>query len=81
MFKPVKEEEDGLNGKHSMRTRRTRGSVCSNDVICPKLIFLFLFTVFCNALKSPLNSTLNKIVGKYFIINVLTLLEMDPKVE
>ncbi|XP_075439633.1 arginine-glutamic acid dipeptide repeats protein-like isoform X2 [Ascaphus truei] len=27
MFKPVKEEEDGLNGKHSMRTRRTRGSM------------------------------------------------------
>lgn len=27
MFKPVKEEEDGLSGKHSMRTRRSRGSV------------------------------------------------------
>ncbi|XP_029769386.1 arginine-glutamic acid dipeptide repeats protein isoform X2 [Terrapene carolina triunguis] len=27
MFKPVKEEEDGLSGKHSMRTRRTRGSM------------------------------------------------------
>lgn len=27
MFKPVKEEEDGLGGKHSMRTRRSRGSV------------------------------------------------------
>lgn len=27
MFKPVKEEEDGLSGKHSMRTRRNRGSV------------------------------------------------------
>ncbi|CAJ0930410.1 unnamed protein product, partial [Ranitomeya imitator] len=27
MFKPVKEEEDALNGKHSMRTRRTRGSM------------------------------------------------------
>lgn len=26
MFKPVKEEDDGLSGKHSMRTRRTRGS-------------------------------------------------------
>ncbi|XP_027026330.2 arginine-glutamic acid dipeptide repeats protein isoform X1 [Tachysurus fulvidraco] len=25
MFKPVKEEEDGLGGKHSMRTRRNRG--------------------------------------------------------
>ncbi|XP_072306233.1 arginine-glutamic acid dipeptide repeats protein isoform X2 [Eucyclogobius newberryi] len=27
MFKPVKEEEDGLSGKHSMRTRRNRGSM------------------------------------------------------
>ncbi|XP_067423416.1 arginine-glutamic acid dipeptide repeats protein isoform X3 [Emydura macquarii macquarii] len=27
MFKPVKEEEDGLSGKHSMRTRRSRGSM------------------------------------------------------
>ncbi|XP_035236600.1 arginine-glutamic acid dipeptide repeats protein-like isoform X8 [Anguilla anguilla] len=27
MFKPVKEEEDGLGGKHSMRTRRNRGSM------------------------------------------------------
>ncbi len=27
MFKPVKEEDDGLSGKHSMRTRRNRGSV------------------------------------------------------
>ncbi|OCT70553.1 hypothetical protein XELAEV_18037477mg [Xenopus laevis] len=27
IFKPVKEEEDGLNGKHSMRTRRNRGSM------------------------------------------------------
>ncbi|KAM9298990.1 arginine-glutamic acid dipeptide repeats protein [Gastrophryne carolinensis] len=27
MFKPVKEEEDSLNGKHSMRTRRSRGSM------------------------------------------------------
>lgn len=27
MFKPVKEEDDGLSGKHSMRTRRSRGSV------------------------------------------------------
>ncbi|ELW68681.1 Arginine-glutamic acid dipeptide repeats protein [Tupaia chinensis] len=27
MFKPVKEEEDGLGGKHSMRTRRSRGSM------------------------------------------------------
>lgn len=27
MFKPVKEEEDGLGGKHSMRTRRNRGPV------------------------------------------------------
>ncbi|XP_032971829.1 arginine-glutamic acid dipeptide repeats protein isoform X2 [Rhinolophus ferrumequinum] len=27
MFKPVKEEDDGLSGKHSMRTRRTRGSM------------------------------------------------------
>ncbi|KAM4702740.1 arginine-glutamic acid dipeptide repeats protein [Rhinophrynus dorsalis] len=27
MFKPVKEEEDALNGKHSMRTRRSRGSM------------------------------------------------------
>ncbi|XP_053546418.1 arginine-glutamic acid dipeptide repeats protein isoform X3 [Bombina bombina] len=27
MFKPVKEEEDGINGKHSMRTRRNRGSM------------------------------------------------------
>ncbi|XP_069466144.1 arginine-glutamic acid dipeptide repeats protein isoform X3 [Ambystoma mexicanum] len=28
MFKPVMEEEDGLNGgKHSMRTRRSRGSI------------------------------------------------------
>ncbi|XP_029331802.1 arginine-glutamic acid dipeptide repeats protein isoform X2 [Mus caroli] len=26
MFKPVKEEDDGLSGKHSMRTRRSRGS-------------------------------------------------------
>ncbi|XP_052034197.1 arginine-glutamic acid dipeptide repeats protein isoform X4 [Apodemus sylvaticus] len=25
MFKPVKEEDDGLGGKHSMRTRRSRG--------------------------------------------------------
>lgn len=36
MFKPVKEEEDGLSGKHSMRTRRNRGSVrthsCSSSV-------------------------------------------------
>lgn len=30
MFKPVKEEEDGLSGKHSMRTRRNRGSVCTH---------------------------------------------------
>ncbi|XP_078251473.1 arginine-glutamic acid dipeptide repeats protein-like, partial [Rhinoraja longicauda] len=29
MFKPVKEEEDGLSGKHSMRTRRSRGSMSS----------------------------------------------------
>ncbi|RLV86203.1 hypothetical protein DV515_00015935 [Chloebia gouldiae] len=29
MFKPVKEEDDGLSGKHSMRTRRSRGSVGS----------------------------------------------------
>ncbi|XP_036033238.1 arginine-glutamic acid dipeptide repeats protein isoform X3 [Onychomys torridus] len=27
MFKPVKEEDDGLSGKHSMRTRRSRGSM------------------------------------------------------
>ncbi|XP_004863729.1 arginine-glutamic acid dipeptide repeats protein isoform X2 [Heterocephalus glaber] len=27
MFKPVKEEDDGLGGKHSMRTRRSRGSM------------------------------------------------------
>ncbi|KAJ8360774.1 hypothetical protein SKAU_G00172990 [Synaphobranchus kaupii] len=27
MFKPVKEEEDGPGGKHSMRTRRNRGSM------------------------------------------------------
>ncbi|XP_061113586.1 arginine-glutamic acid dipeptide repeats protein-like isoform X3 [Conger conger] len=27
MFKPVKEEEDGLAAKHSMRTRRNRGSM------------------------------------------------------
>lgn len=27
MFKPVKEEDEGLSGKHSMRTRRSRGSV------------------------------------------------------
>ncbi|KAM6976834.1 LOW QUALITY PROTEIN: arginine-glutamic acid dipeptide repeats protein [Aplochiton taeniatus] len=27
MFKPVKEEEDGLSGKHSMRTRRNRGAM------------------------------------------------------
>ncbi|KAF7664440.1 hypothetical protein LDENG_00177590 [Lucifuga dentata] len=27
MFKPVKEEDDGLSGKHSMRTRRNRGSM------------------------------------------------------
>ena len=27
MFKPVKEEDDGPSGKHSMRTRRSRGSV------------------------------------------------------
>nr|XP_023651761.1 arginine-glutamic acid dipeptide repeats protein isoform X2 [Paramormyrops kingsleyae] len=27
MFKPVKEEEDGPGGKHSMRTRRSRGSM------------------------------------------------------
>ncbi|MBN3288662.1 RERE protein, partial [Polyodon spathula] len=27
MFKPVKEEEDGISGKHSMRTRRSRGSM------------------------------------------------------
>lgn len=36
MFKPVKEEEDGLSGKHSMRTRRNRGSVrthsCSSSI-------------------------------------------------
>lgn len=31
MFKPVKEEEDGLSGKHSMRTRRNRGSVCTHS--------------------------------------------------
>lgn len=31
MFKPVKEEEDGLSGKHSMRTRRNRGSVSSHS--------------------------------------------------
>lgn len=31
MFKPVKEEEDGLSGKHSMRTRRNRGSVRQTD--------------------------------------------------
>uniref|UniRef100_UPI00398F3EE4 arginine-glutamic acid dipeptide repeats protein isoform X4 n=1 Tax=Pristiophorus japonicus TaxID=55135 RepID=UPI00398F3EE4 len=29
MFKPVKEEEDVLSGKHSMRTRRSRGSMSS----------------------------------------------------
>ncbi|XP_042335774.1 arginine-glutamic acid dipeptide repeats protein isoform X14 [Sceloporus undulatus] len=29
MFKPVKEEDDGLSGKHSMRTRRSRGSQMS----------------------------------------------------
>ncbi|XP_072888380.1 arginine-glutamic acid dipeptide repeats protein isoform X2 [Hemitrygon akajei] len=29
MFKPVKEEEDGLSSKHSMRTRRSRGSMSS----------------------------------------------------
>uniref|UniRef100_A0A4W3H0Q3 Arginine-glutamic acid dipeptide repeats n=1 Tax=Callorhinchus milii TaxID=7868 RepID=A0A4W3H0Q3_CALMI len=29
MFKPVKEEEDGLSGKHSMRTRRSRGLMSS----------------------------------------------------
>ncbi|XP_013928546.1 PREDICTED: arginine-glutamic acid dipeptide repeats protein [Thamnophis sirtalis] len=27
MFKPVKEEDEGLSGKHSMRTRRSRGSM------------------------------------------------------
>ncbi|KAK6308585.1 hypothetical protein J4Q44_G00218560 [Coregonus suidteri] len=27
MFKPVKEDEDGLSGKHSMKTRRNRGSM------------------------------------------------------
>ncbi|XP_024605784.1 arginine-glutamic acid dipeptide repeats protein [Neophocaena asiaeorientalis asiaeorientalis] len=27
MFKPVKEEDDGPSGKHSMRTRRSRGSM------------------------------------------------------
>ncbi|XP_064423858.1 arginine-glutamic acid dipeptide repeats protein isoform X4 [Latimeria chalumnae] len=27
MFKPVKEEDDGISGKHSMRTRRSRGSM------------------------------------------------------
>ena len=33
MFKPVKEEEDGLSGKHSMRTRRNRGSVRTHSSI------------------------------------------------
>lgn len=33
MFKPVKEEDDGLSGKHSMRTRRSRGSVSWGPVL------------------------------------------------
>ncbi|XP_041498918.1 arginine-glutamic acid dipeptide repeats protein isoform X2 [Microtus oregoni] len=32
MFKPVKEEDDGLSGKHSMRTRRSRGSVLEGQM-------------------------------------------------
>lgn len=39
MFKPVKEEEDGLSGKHSMRTRRNRGSVCTQS--CSPCTLLF----------------------------------------
>ncbi|XP_032904395.1 arginine-glutamic acid dipeptide repeats protein isoform X3 [Amblyraja radiata] len=35
MFKPVKEEEDGLSGKHSMRTRRSRGSRSKDDLSSP----------------------------------------------
>lgn len=38
MFKPVKEEEDGLSGKHSMRTRRNRGSVSTRSC-SPSLYF------------------------------------------
>ncbi|XP_043919042.1 arginine-glutamic acid dipeptide repeats protein isoform X3 [Protopterus annectens] len=35
MFKPVTEEEDGLSGKHSMKTRRNRGSKTTEDVSSP----------------------------------------------
>lgn len=44
MFKPVKEEEDGLSGKHSMRTRRNRGSVCThtNAPVCHLSLYFHL---------------------------------------
>lgn len=57
MFKPVKEEEDGLSGKHSMRTRRNRGSVrthglppflSSDPPTCSKHSFtLYLLNIVC----------------------------------
>lgn len=39
MFKPVKEEDDGLSGKHSMRTRRSRGSVGLTPLVPSHFIF------------------------------------------
>lgn len=44
MFKPVKEEEDGLSGKHSMRTRRNRGSVRARSR-SPCILFSLLATI------------------------------------
>lgn len=51
MFKPVKEEEDGLGGKHSMRTRRNRGPVSSSRkeekiLICDLSFGLYLILIF-----------------------------------
>lgn len=50
MFKPVKEEEDGLGGKHSMRTRRNRGPVSSSHkeekiLICGLSFGLYLILI------------------------------------
>lgn len=61
MFKPVKEEEDGLSGKHSMRTRRNRGSVRTHlHALCRRRVPL-----------PPLAATLPPVYKHCFTLHVV----------
>lgn len=59
MFKPVKEEDDGLSGKHSMRTRRSRGSVSAGGRAAEPLPLLQLPRKRCAHTPSSLPSPLS----------------------